>query len=133
MIPDAELLFPGDVCVTGSVHILQLIVILALRIGVADDESDRCTQCCRLVIPGFTRDREDAAEEFHPIAFGTRCAHRCAAGSAAIDLLLDPIEIKFQSGRATIDHPTDRGAMAFTESGKAEDLAEAVATHARRK
>src|SRR5690606_34342627 len=104
----------------GAVHVLQVVVVAALLVLVADDEADGRAERGAL---------EHTAQELHRVALRACRAQGRAARAAAVQLVLHGIRVERQTRRAAVDDPADGRAVAFTEGDKAEKLAEGVAGH----
>jgi hypothetical protein len=69
---------------------------------------------------------EHAGENFDGVVFAALGGKSRLAGLAAIKVALDHFRRQHDAGRAAIDHHAERGAMAFTPGGEAEQLSEGI-------
>src|SRR5690606_22686211 len=74
----------------------------------------------------------DAGQDLHRIGLASLRGMAAASGRAAFDVAGEIGDVDWQSRRATIDHATDRRAVAFAESGDTEQVAEGVVRHRAR-
>ncbi len=98
----------------------DLRVVLAARIGVADEERDRRAGGEPLV---------DAGEDLDHVVFAPLRHMARGAGLAAVEIGLDVAFGERHSRRATVDDAADRGTMRLAEVGDGEERAERVAGH----
>ena len=106
---------------TRTIHVLQVVVVPAARIGVPHQEADGRPEGDPI---------EDATEPFHPIALLAGSPQWCAARASAVQLLLNGLQVQLQPRGTAIDHTTDGRSVALTERGEPEEQAEGVAGHA---
>ena len=122
IVADAVLLPVRVVGVPGAKRVCDIAVVLAARIDVANQQRDR---------RAGGRALEYAGEDFDRIGFLTLSDVARSAGTPAIEIVLNVRFAERQTRRATVDHATDRGPVAFAERGDAEQLAESVAGHVK--
>ena len=121
MVADAVLLLVGEVGMRGTIDVPHLLVVLAVLVGVADEEADG-----RARRSAF----EDAAQQLHLVGFLAGRSEMALAGLATGQLALNEIHIDLDARRHAVDDATDACTVALAEAGKAEKRSKRI--HAKK-
>ena len=119
-IADAVLVPVGVIGMPRPELIGDARVVLAARVGVADQQRDRRAGGLALVHAGKNLD----LVRFMPLR-----GMPTAPGRTALQVVAELGSLDRQAGRAPVDHATDRRPVAFAKRGDGEELAERIAGH----
>ena len=97
----------------GAELLGDLRVVLAARVGVADQQRDR-----RAGGEAFV----DAAEDLDLVGLVPLRGVARRAGGAALEVVAEVVRRDRDARRAAVDHAADRRAVAFAEGGDANSL-----------
>ena len=100
---------------TGPELLGDPVVVLAARVGVADQQGDRRAGRAAFV---------DAAQDLDGIGLVPLRRVARAAGGAALEILREVVFGDRDSRRTAVDDAADRRPVRFAEGGDAEQLAE---------
>ena len=121
-VPNAVFLVVGDVRVAGPELVLDVRIILAALVGVADQQRNRAARGLAL---------EHAGENLHPVGLAPLRGVAALAGPAPIQVGLDVGFREFQPRRATVHDGRQRRAVRLAGGGDAKDLPEGGARQGR--
>ena len=104
----------------GAELVLDVAVVARTHVLVDDKETD-----------GGSRGQplEHARQDLHAVGFAALAGMARLAGAAAVQVHLDVVFDQGDARRHAIDDAADGRAMAFTEGGEAEQMAEGVGGH----
>src|SRR5262245_35975558 len=126
IIADAVFGVVGVIGVSRPVLVLDVGIILRALVDILDDERNRRSRR-HLLAGGFVG--ENAGEDFHLIRLAALRREARLAGPPLVEVGLDVRLGQRDARRATVDHATDRGPMAFAEGRDPEEVAESVERH----
>src|SRR5690606_20571704 len=114
--------------VTGTVLVLDRRIVLRALVDVLDHQHDRRARghllASRLV--GKHAGHDPDLVRLLPLR-----GEAGLAGPPAVELALDVRLAQRNAGRATVDHATDRRAVAFAKAGETKQTTERVERHGR--
>ena len=119
---------PNTVCATigAAGEIADLGIILGTLVDVLDHERDRRSgrnlKSRRVV-------RHHAGEYLDLVGLAALRGKARLAGAAAIEIVLNIGGLERNFRRASVDHATDRGAVALAKGGDPEQMAEGIVGH----
>ena len=119
-VADAIFLPVGVVGVAGTEGLLDLAIVLAALVGVADQQRDRRTGGLAPVDPG---------EDLHLVRLVPLRGVAAAPGGAALEIVAKLLRRDRQPRRTAVDHTADRRPVAFAEGRDGQELAEGIAGH----
>ena len=116
-IADAVFLPVAVVRMAGTELCGDVAVVLAARVGIADQQGDGCTGGLAFV---------HATEYLDLVGFTARGGMARLARGTPVQVGAELFHRDFQPRRATIDHAADGGAMRLAEGGDAEQMAKTI-------
>jgi len=111
IITDAVLPLVGEVSVRGTEHVAHILVILAVLVGIAHQETDGATS--RLAL-------EDATEELYFVLLLAGSSEFTLPGLASGQFALNKGHIDLDASRHTVDDTSNGRTMTLTERGETE-------------
>ena len=120
MVTNAIFLPIGIVCVAGPERIDQIAIVPAAGIFVPDEERDGCTGGLAF---------EDTGKDLDRIGFLPLRDVARGAWFASVEIPLDILDGKSQTGWTAIYDTADRGTMALAERRDGKNVTERIACH----
>ena len=113
----------------GPILLCDIAIILGALVDIPDLHGDRRAGRHQRSLVRFVR--QDAGEDRHLIGLAALGHEARGSGLSAIEFGLNLLDPEANSGRAPIDHASDRGAVALAPGGDAEEVSEGVVRHGK--
>lgn len=115
----AETIFDiiGVVSMRGTEHVAQVVVVAAVLILVADNETDGCTGGDAI---------HGSRQQLYAVCFLTCCSETTLAGTTAVELRLDEVEVEADACGTAVNDATDGCAVALAKSGHTKEITEGI-------
>lgn len=117
MVAQAVLHLIGEVRVTGTKQVAQIVVVGRMLVLIAYEKTNRTTRGVLL---------EDAREDFDAVGLAARGRQGALSGPAAVQLVLNVVHVHPNACGEAIDDSPDTLAMALAEGGQAQYVTETV-------
>ena len=106
---------------TGAEEVLELRIIFAVLVAVADEHTYGSAGAFSF---------KDSGKDLHCVAFfAERGTRRFIPRATPVKFALDKFKVDFHTGGHPVDHSADGGTVGFPEGGDFEKSSESVAAH----